>query len=210
MKHIKKYEGFIWRDGDLPDHDLEELVTPKEIYSEFEKFGMSCDQKDNGLNGIEYYEESVLCYATSLALDGEFNENIKEDMDKIKTGLLAEDIRFDIMNGVFLDDPKVGDYVIGSSGYFLDETNEFLKKNIGCIVSYKENDYNNTRYQVEYRNTLTTPPENEDIYVFVPNLDDGTYGEPINFVFLYNNEIEHFSKNKKDLDIYLNANKYNI
>jgi hypothetical protein len=65
----------FWFNNDLPEYDLEELIPLDIIYKEFNKYAMSCDPEDNKSNGVEYYDDEIVCYATSFALDGNFDDN---------------------------------------------------------------------------------------------------------------------------------------
>lgn len=88
-----------------------------------------------------------------------------------------------------LGEPTIGDYVICVDKDYDDlEFNNFLATSIGKVVKYQYD-----QYYVEYDN----PP----IYI------EDTWGNPIRFIL---DEILHFSKNKEDLEIYVQANKYNI
>jgi len=101
--------------------------------------------------------------------------------------------------------PKVGDYVIckeysdgnGNSNdeFFL----KFLSENIGQII--KINLYNtiNCSFVVEYNDV---PRELSEYFSYE------NYRSNSRKMFI--DEIVYFSKNKKDLDMYITANKYNI
>jgi hypothetical protein len=108
-----------------------------------------------------------------------------------------------------INEPEIGDYVIGWSGYFSEKTNDFLKNSIGKITNSKNNGYKNAEYQVNYDNVPEDVYKSEDFYTFIPY--KGTrFEKPQYFVKLYRKEINHFSKNKEDLYIYLDSNKYNL
>jgi hypothetical protein len=95
--------------------------------------------------------------------------------------------------------PQIGDYIIckdvGSK--FSDLISEFLSKNIGRVNDINGSEY---PYRVEYTNT---PPG--EIIEFFGTMDDKRFYRVFN-----DNEILYFSKNKEDLEIYLDISKYNL
>ena len=91
--------------------------------------------------------------------------------------------------------PQIGDYVICTDKHIasIDKNfDEFLKNNIGKII--KTPSHNKTSYDVKYR----LIPNNVIIY-FTNNIRS-----------FYPKEILHHSPNKEDLELYVQANKYNI
>jgi hypothetical protein len=109
--------------------------------------------------------------------------------------------------------PQVGDYVycIEEIGTYTKnkEVLNFIKNNIGRILGYYEKNYNNTNnreyYLVKYENI---PNNIEDI--FEQDDPDNVDGIIENSYVFYPNEIIDFSKEKKDLEKYLDVNKYNL
>lgn len=108
-----------------------------------------------------------------------------------------------------INEPQVGDYVIGYSLYFSDKTNNFLKNNIGKIIDSENNAYNNPEYRVQYEDVPDNVVDSVDFYTFVP-YEGNRFAKRVYFVKLVKSEINHFSKNKEDLEPYINANKYNL
>lgn len=93
---FKIYE--FWHHNDLPDYDLQELIPLELIYNEFDKEGITCNPKHNKSNDVEYYDDHIVCYATSFSLDGDFVYNINEKIKKISNNLYADSFNFDIIN----------------------------------------------------------------------------------------------------------------
>jgi len=96
------------------------------------------------------------------------------------------------------DEPQVGDWVICSvlsiDAINWTELNDFLNTNIG---KYAENDGTGFKpYIIRYKN--------------VPNkLNNENFNGDM-FRYVHRREIVRFSKNKEDLEIYIDANKYNL
>jgi hypothetical protein len=98
--------------------------------------------------------------------------------------------------------PKIGDYVICDDIYYKNnqhfhfryrQLNNFLKNNIGKIISL--DGLYNDRFSVKYKNI----PHQIKISYFTDNI------RPFEL-----EEIVHWSKNTKDLEMYITANKYNL
>ena len=88
--------------------------------------------------------------------------------------------------------PKVGDYVIcQEKKYDKSDISDFLKNNIGQIICSFEN---SELFSIKYSN--------------IP--DDLKFFFKKNCRGMFINEIKYYSKNKKDLEIYITANKYNL
>jgi len=88
---------------------------------------------------------------------------------------------------------EIGDYVIArTSNTHIEDFVDFINNNFGRIIDI-ENDY----IQIEFKNI---PDKLE--YFF-----DGFYGNRRTFT---NDKIVKLFKNKKDAEIYLTANKYNL
>jgi hypothetical protein len=81
-----------------------------------------------------------------------------------------------------VNEPEVGYFVIGDHINFTWAKN-IIKSNIGEIIKI-DNNSGEIPYNVSY--------DNDNIFK------------------LYDNEILHFSKNKEDLEIYIQVNKYNL
>jgi len=98
--------------------------------------------------------------------------------------------------------PQIGDYVLceeedlGDGNSALIDVKNFVKNNIGKLIKIvDEKRYN---YFVQYENI----PENIiDFFYFRENKSSRIY---------YRKEIKFFSPNKKDAEIILQANKYNL
>ncbi len=100
--------------------------------------------------------------------------------------------------------PKVGDYVICSyddcsyedmnmHGYSLDEKT-FIRNKIGKVINIDR--YNDYPYYVSYDN-IPGHLSNGDI-----DVED--------FIYISRDAVKYWSKNKEDLDIIINTNKFNI
>lgn len=103
----------------------------------------------------------------------------------------------EIQSFPFTSEPQKGDYVIINSNFPQGEIVEFEKSHIGRIIKIDELPPNNLylrEYIVEYDK--------------IPNhLQDYFSG---NKCYTTIDLIEHFSPNKEDLEIYINAEKYNL
>lgn len=95
-------------------------------------------------------------------------------------------------------EPEVGDYVIceTNEGFAKNVINSIISRNIGQIIKITDDYY---KYLVYY--DCDIPP---NLKGFFNDNEDG------HCRLLGINEIKHISKNKKDLEIILNANKYNL
>jgi len=95
-----------------------------------------------------------------------------------------------------INEPEVGDYVIcfDSVNGKIGELNIFLSNNIGIFID-TEYTVKGYPYLVKFKN--------------IPN-NLGMYTEDDSCMMFMKDEIVHFSKNKKDLDIYIDQNKYNL
>ena len=90
--------------------------------------------------------------------------------------------------------PEVGDYVIAVDNSVSNKYIEFFKSNIGKI-NYINDWTNVVDFTVEY--------DHDEIIKANVNLDNGC------FTFFLS-EILARSKNKDDLELYMNAHKYNL
>lgn len=90
---------------------------------------------------------------------------------------------------------KVGDYVICNEIHELKKITLFLNNNIGKILIREENNKTNV---VQYENIPA------DIYTYFSCCGY------VNSRRIFDYEIIQCSKNKKDLEIYINQNKYNL
>lgn len=93
--------------------------------------------------------------------------------------------------------PQVGDYVICEEEYLNDKyikLYQFIKNNIGIIYKYNPNEY---EYVVEYKNIPS------DLNLYFQHYKKGCR-------IMGKKEIIAWSKNKKDLEIELISNKYNL
>jgi len=88
--------------------------------------------------------------------------------------------------------PQAGDYVICIENGGIQAVKNFVDNNIGIIVKVKNRP--NFPYRVKYENI---PIEIEEWFT-----DESRE--------MSEKEIIHFSKNKEDLEIYIQANKYNL
>ena len=88
--------------------------------------------------------------------------------------------------------PQIGDYVICQEYDTNDDILKFINNNIGVLVEINNDHFN---YLIEYENI----PNNIISYFRHGNQRQMTLGEII-----------HCSDNKEDLELILNANKYNI
>lgn len=97
-------------------------------------------------------------------------------------------------------EPKIGDYVVCYDGD--SELKDFMFNNIGQIVKINKKGYghknNLGHYLVKYKNY---PKELENEFTW----DDIDGGRPMRKY-----EILHFSKNKKELEMFIQMNKYNL
>lgn len=97
---------------------------------------------------------------------------------------------------------KVGDYVIVKQcDWMTEEFYEFVNINIGKVVKL----YHNNGYEkctVEFETNLPSIPTWDTN--FYP---DGTNN--FNYFFVID-DIEYWSKNREDLEVYINARKYNL
>jgi hypothetical protein len=91
---------------------------------------------------------------------------------------------------IYNREPKVGDYVIIKNDYFGDiEYDTFFNREIGQIIDIEDVNIDYLPYNVKFQNK--TP--------------DGTYICDIRL-----EEILAFSKEKEDLEVFINMKKYNI
>jgi len=95
-------------------------------------------------------------------------------------------------------DPQIGDYVICEENLMTNATNRkriCISNNIGNIIDYNPTINSDYKYMVYYENAP------EDLFWF--NGKDKVRQ-------MSRKEIIYYSKNKEDLEIYLDANKYNL
>ena len=97
-------------------------------------------------------------------------------------------------------DPDVGDYVICSDSKFNNE-NEFIKDKIGRIIKIDDNTNKTFPYTI-FPYTIT--------YDNIPNLLMNYEIDNIRAIILSRKNIQYWSKDKKELEQILQANKFNI
>jgi len=107
------------------------------------------------------------------------------------------------------NEPMEGDYVICEEdeyypNYPIESVNTLIKNNIGRIITieYSYINKNNDRYYITYDNI---PEECDDYFSDIYN-----NGFKFKTRDMLREEIKYWSKNKKDLEIILQANKYNL
>jgi hypothetical protein len=94
---------------------------------------------------------------------------------------------------------QVGDYVICEDrGLYSNELVKFINNNIGQYIIM-----NDGFYIIKYENT---PEELKNIMVYYNSQNKKYY----DCVIMEKSEIKYWSKNKEDLYIYLDINKYNV
>ncbi len=101
-------------------------------------------------------------------------------------------------------EPKVGDYVICKINWqnirSYDEIRFFLKSNIGKIIDILPIITYNNKFSVEYIIKYDKIPK---------DLKKDFLRRDLTLAITIN-QIEHWSENKEDLTIYIDANKYNL
>jgi len=101
-----------------------------------------------------------------------------------------------------IDEPQVGDYVICRENFIPDKDMvDFISNNVGHLVMIRGNNIESAAfcgYIVQYENIPT------DIRGF------GRYDNFKNCRLMRRFEILHWSKNKEDLEIYIDTRKYNL
>lgn len=81
---------------DFPEKNLEDLVPKSKLIEEFEKFGLSCDEKANWQNEIQYIDNlEIKCVFTSNYYAGEFSKAIINNLQTICNNIGADDFQFD-------------------------------------------------------------------------------------------------------------------
>ena len=96
------------------------------------------------------------------------------------------------------NDPKIGDYVICNENLsYYDELVNFLSNNVGRIVL---KNYTIVNVCFDYLVQYDYIPKELDIYFY-----NSSNLRPINI-----DDIIKFSENKEDLEMYINAKKYNL
>ena|ERR1035437_7669137 len=98
-----------------------------------------------------------------------------------------------------ISEPQIGDYVLCEDKYVInDEVKKFLKNTIGKIINI--NDTTTPPYSIQYEN--------------IPNTISNEYFDYLDvnttIRYMHKNEIIHCSKNKEDLEIYIESEKYNL
>jgi len=104
----------------------------------------------------------------------------------------------------YKSNPKIGDYVIcQEDNNFRSDLNNFLLNNIGEIVSidtlYSSDGKGYNLYVTKYDTVI--PIKLKNLFIFDEFSDRRGF---------YPDEIIHKSENKKDLNIIIDANKYNL
>ena len=101
-----------------------------------------------------------------------------------------------------IDEPQVGDYVICREHFIpAKDTVDFISNNVGHLVMIKENNIKSAAFRgyiVQYENIP------KDIRGF------GRYYNFENCRLMRRHEILHWSKNKEDLEIYIDVKRYNL
>ena len=97
---------------------------------------------------------------------------------------------------------QIGDYVICKEGYNLD-LNTFLSTHIGQVVSNKVSERvgDGADYMIQY-NYWEIPKNIREFFQWKKHKK--------NCRGMNKSEIVHFSKNKKDLEIFIDIKKYNL
>jgi len=106
--------------------------------------------------------------------------------------------KFKLYESVDVGTPELGDYVICYEDDDSSKLLDWLKTVIGKIIKVNDDDVI-CKFDVKYENF----PEDIETYFY-----EEYYGEryrPMKDV-----EILHWSKNKEDLEIFLDSNKYNL
>ena len=115
----------------------------------------------------------------------------------------------------FKKEPKIGDYVIVYEKRGEIEVNDFYKNNIGRIVNLNNNEYSDVAAYFDL--------DKEWDYWIKFDIPKSLFGE-VNHLKVedYSNyfikgvrpfdrkEIIYYSPNKEDLEVYIDANKYNL
>ena len=102
------------------------------------------------------------------------------------------------------DGPKIGDYIIVKSNSPIYEINDFIENNIGQIfniVKFKNSRYGNT-YYTKYNNI---PSEIKVYFQYLMLENKLCYYRGYD-----SSSIIEYSKNKENLEIILQAKKYNL
>jgi len=122
-----------------------------------------------------------------------FNESF---LDKyVKTPEEFEEIR------TIKDEPQIGDYVICEEDPSYSGLSQFISTKIGKIIGFSKNGY---YHIVQYQNI----PELLKFYFTYQDFDN--LKRYYNCVPMLTENIKYWSKNKKDLEAILAANKYNL
>ena len=95
-------------------------------------------------------------------------------------------------------DPEIGDYVICKEEGAFNSIFDFTSNNIGKFVEFEEVDYSHAHYIIAYENV----PKKIADYFINGSINRGRR--------MYRHEIKYWSKDKKELEIILTANKYNL
>jgi len=104
--------------------------------------------------------------------------------------------KFKLYETIDIGVPKIGDYVICYNHYGQTDLSEWLNYNIGKIINfYAPPGY----FNVYYENI----PSDLNVY-FLSRFNKGGYKQ------MMNSEILHWSKDKEDLKVFFDANKYNL
>jgi len=103
------------------------------------------------------------------------------------------------------EEPKIRDWVICKEDDDNDEFVSFLNDNIGKIIDIEKNDHQNPIISKYYHVEFYNIPINIQPRFTSSFIKKGAFTRR-----MYRNEIIVFSKNKEDLEVILNANKYNL
>ena len=99
-------------------------------------------------------------------------------------------------------EPEIGDYVILKPNTLIELTDNFIRNNIGQIKSNRERSYAN--YVIKY---INVPEDIIGGFLFY-EIENNKKGD---VVYLSDrSDIQYYSKNKKELELILAANKYNL
>jgi hypothetical protein len=116
-------------------------------------------------------------------------------------------------------EPKVGDYVICTTTgshmepYMPDSMEDFFSNNIGKITRIEYVFYKNvlgdSGHTAIIRVTFKDVPENLKRNFYDWQNNKNSYSDGC-FMWIHKNNIKHISKTKKDLEIMVNVEKYNL
>jgi len=103
--------------------------------------------------------------------------------------------------------PRKGDYIILNLSSSTQEMKEFTKNNIGKIISNRILTYESNKYVYKVEYDLLT---NDDEKIFKNFYRIFKLKNEINKFKVDHSEIEYWSENKENVEIYLKTKKYNL